>query len=236
MDEEWFILIHVDIEAKSAPAIAALVDAQSAAAALERDLLLAKLLLVDDTLGRIHKVLARMPEKCDPYIYYRRVRPYIHGWKDHPALPEGVVYEGVSEFAGRPQQFRGETGAQSSIIPSLDATLGIQHGDSLLSVYLREMRDYMPPAHRAFLDALERGPSLRNYIAGRTADRELRDAYNRCVEGVERFRELHLHYAATYIQQQHERGAANPTEVGTGGTPFMSYLEEHRRTTLRHLL
>ena len=21
----------------------------------------------------------RMPERCDPYIYYQRVRPYIHG-------------------------------------------------------------------------------------------------------------------------------------------------------------
>jgi hypothetical protein len=43
---------------------------------------------------------------------------------------------------------------------------------------------------------------------------------------------LHLHYGATYIQQQHERSAANRTAIGTGGTPFMVYLEEHRQTTL----
>ncbi len=47
---------------------------------------------------------------------------------------------------------------------------------------------------------------------------------------------LHLEYADRYIHQQHQKSAANPSEVGTGGTPFMQYLEEHRETTLRHLL
>ena len=37
----------------------------------------------------------RMPEKCDPFIYYNRVRPYIFGWKNNPATPDGVIYEGV---------------------------------------------------------------------------------------------------------------------------------------------
>ena len=180
-------------------------------------------------------MLSRMPDRCDPYIYYRRVRPYIHGWRDHPALPDGVVYEGVTEYGGRPQQFRGETGAQSSIVPSLDAGLGIRHADNPLAVYLKEMRDYMPLRARSFIDAMERGPSLRGYIRMR-ADEELREAYNGCLEELEAFRALHLHYAAAYIQRQHERSAANPTAVGTGGTPFMEYLEEHRRTTLRHLL
>jgi indoleamine 2,3-dioxygenase len=43
---------------------------------------------------RLFATLGRMPERCDPYIYYRRVRPYIHGWKGNPALPEGLIYEG----------------------------------------------------------------------------------------------------------------------------------------------
>ena len=33
-----------------------------------------------------------MPERCDPYIYFHRVRPYIHGWKDNPALGAGLIY------------------------------------------------------------------------------------------------------------------------------------------------
>ena len=55
--------------------------------------------------------LRRMPEFCDPYIYYHRVRPYIHGWKNNPAVPNGVIYDGVEFYHGKPMQFRGETGA-----------------------------------------------------------------------------------------------------------------------------
>ena len=42
----------------------------------------------------------RMPERCDPYIYFNRVRPYIHGWANHPALPAGMLYEGIDEYGG----------------------------------------------------------------------------------------------------------------------------------------
>ena len=34
--------------------------------------------------GRQLKELARMPECCDPYIYFHRVRPYIHGTNRDP--------------------------------------------------------------------------------------------------------------------------------------------------------
>jgi indoleamine 2,3-dioxygenase len=69
----------------------------------------------------INTTMQRMPQGCDPYIYFHRVRPYIHGWKNNPALPQGLVYEGVEEYNQKPQQFRGETGAQSSILPTMDA-------------------------------------------------------------------------------------------------------------------
>ena len=36
----------------------------------------------------INAIFDRMPERCDPYVYFERVRPYIHGWRDNPALPE----------------------------------------------------------------------------------------------------------------------------------------------------
>jgi indoleamine 2,3-dioxygenase len=174
-----------------------------------------------------------MPELCDPYVYYRRVRPYIHGWKDHPLLPAGVTYEGVAAFAGRPQRLRGETGAQSGIVPALDAALGVEHAADPLRAYLAEMRDYMPPRHRAFLEAVETAPSIRA-AALRSADRELRAAYDECLRWLEAFRSTHLDYAARYIHHQSSAGAANPTGVGTGGTPFMAYLRKHRDETSGH--
>ena len=78
---------------------------------------------IKKSLKNVNTIFSKMPEKCDPYVYYHRVRPYIFGTKDNPDLKKGLIYE--NQFDNKPQFFRGETGAQSSIIPFLDGALGI---------------------------------------------------------------------------------------------------------------
>lgn len=235
IDEEWFILIHVDIERRAAPGLAALHACLDAANDREAERLEMLLKEVESCIGSMYSVLKRMPEFCDPYVYYHRVRPYIHGWKNHPDLPDGLVYDLVESYAGRPQQFRGETGAQSAIVPSLDAMLGIHHKHDQLRTYLLEMRTYMPGHHREFIESLEARGSIRPFVqqSGRS---KLVELYDACVTGVEQFRSLHLEYAAAYIFRQAETDAKNPHAVGTGGTPFMQYLAKHRDETAQHRL
>jgi indoleamine 2,3-dioxygenase len=178
-----------------------------------------------------------MSEHCDPYIYYRRVRPYIHGWKDNPALPKGVRYDGVAGGRGRRHRYRGETGAQSTIAPVLDALLGVAHADDPLRRYLLEMRGYMPPGHRRFLERIEVAAPLRPFAqAAVRQDPALRNAYNACLHGLENFRTQHLEFAASYIHRQAQSDPGNPTAIGTGGTPFMAYLQKHRDETAAHRL
>ncbi len=238
LDEEWFVAVHVDIEAKAGPAMAAILRAQEAAERDHADEVTKELMTLASTMEGMCLTLDRMPERCDPYMYYHRVRPFIHGWKNNPALPNGLVYEGVEEYREEPQYFRGETGAQSSIIPALDAALGITHAEDPLTVYLAEMRQYMPPAHRAFLERLEHQqdhagrPLLSGYIMDHKSHKpDLWQAYHECVQLLARFRATHLDYAATYIHQQSEKQSTNPTSVGTGGTPFMEYLKKHLEET-----
>ena len=235
IDEEWFILIHVDIERHAAPGLAALHPCLDAAEARDAELLESLLVKVESSINKMYVTLKRMPEWCDPYVYYQRVRPYIHGWKNHPDLPDGLIYEGVDEYQGQPQRFRGETGAQSAIVPSLDAMLGIGHAEDMLRTYLLEMRTYMPPEHRDFIQSLEVRGSVRGFVeqAGRPI---LTSLYNACVSGVEAFRALHLEYAAMYIFRQAQTDDKNPHAVGTGGTPFMKYLKKHRDETAEHRL
>ncbi len=235
LDEEWFVIVHVDIEAKAGRGLVAAIESQEAAESNDPGALRHHLEDLGDALAAMYQTLDRMPEGCDPYIYYHRVRPYIHGWKNHPVLTEGLVYEGVGEYAG-PQQFRGETGAQSSIVPALDAALGIDHREDPLRPYLMEMRDYMPVPHRRFIERLEEGPSVREAAIANRDHPGLRDAYNRCVTMLADFRAKHLEYAARYIQQQAHGDAKNPGQVGTGGTPFMPYLKKHRDETESHLI
>ena len=236
LDEDWFILIHIDIEAKAAPAlgvIPAILEAIARDDAIAVGKALAK---VKHAWININKTMNRMPEGCDPYIYYQRVRPYIHGWKNNPALPQGLIYEGVEAYGGRPQQFRGETGAQSAIVPTMDALFNITHASDLLREYLLEMRDYLPPKHRAFVEIVEQRSKLRDFVRQRRQYLpELKNLYNGCLSLIEQFRTKHLEFAHRYIHKQAAE-AYNDTNIGTGGTPFMQYLKKHRDETSQHLL
>jgi len=229
-DEEWFILIHIEIEKKAGKALKAIEDSQKAVAAQDLDALEKALTNLRDGIKAMYDVLARMPERCDPYVYFHRVRPYIFGWKNNPSLPNGVVYEGVEEYQGKGQTFRGETGAQSAIVPALDAVLGIVHEQDQLRDYLMEMRQYMPPMHVKFIEAAENGPSVRNFVMACNKE-SVKKLFNESVELVADFRALHLEYAGTYIHAQSQKTPGNPSAVGTGGTPFMVYLRKHRDET-----
>ena len=229
-DEEWFILIHIDIEKKAGKALKAIEEVQAAVVAQDGEKVEAALIKMRAALTAMYEVLGRMPERCDPYIYFHRVRPYIFGWRNNPSLPDGVVYEGVDEYKGVGQKFRGETGAQSAIIPAMDGVLGIEHEKDELREYLMEMRTYMPPKHVAFIQAVEAGPSVRNFVT--TIKRSsLTQVFNDCIELVANFRAMHLEYAGTYIHAQAQATPGNPSAVGTGGTPFMIYLRKHRDET-----
>ena len=229
-DEEWFILIHIEIEKKAGKALKAIEDAQKAVVAQDLDALEKALTKLRDGIKSMYDVLARMPERCDPYVYFHRVRPYIFGWKNNPSLPNGVFYEGVEEYQGKGQTFRGETGAQSAIVPALDAVLGIVHEQDQLRDYLMEMRQYMPPMHVKFIEAAENGPSVRNFVMACNKE-SIKKLFNESVELVADFRALHLEYAGTYIHAQSQKTPGNPSAVGTGGTPFMVYLRKHRDET-----
>jgi len=230
VDEDWFVTIHVCIENAAS-------DALKAALKLSRLRESDKISIFSDNLNEIIKslrevnsIFARMPEKCDPYIYYHRVRPFIFGTKDNPDLKKGLIYK--NQFDNKPQFFRGETGAQSSMIPFLDGALGIYHTNDHLRHYLNEMRDYMPPEHRSMIEDVESKSQAKELIH---QSKKLTSQYNKCLEEIRIFRAQHLEFAATYIHKQSQIknpfGRGGSTITGTGGTPFMKYLKKHRDET-----
>lgn len=235
MDEEWFVTLHVTIEAAAGRGLSALLPAQEAVLRQDTQSLAGYLIELAASLQAMHALLRRMPERCHPDTYYHRVRPYMFGWKNNPDLPHGMCYDGVAAYKGQPQQFRGETGAQSSVLYAFDAALGIRHEFDEMRAYLLEIRDYMPTQDRAYLGQLERGPAIRDYVhQHRLSAPSLRDAYNQAVRALAQFRQLHLDSAARYILQP---GRAEKTAaVGTGGTPFTVFLQKYHDQTLAHLV
>ena len=235
VDENWFILVHVEIEAKAGRALAAIPALIAAVDAGDKAQVKAGLTEIRASWDLINPIFDRMPEKCDPYIYYHRVRPYIHGWKGNPAMPDGLIYEGVAKYEGKPQAFRGQTGSQSSIVPTMDALLGIAHENDPLREYLDELHQYRPPRHRQFIEEVQKRSRLRAFVA-ESGDAEMIGIYNDIIEHVQKFRTRHLEYAAKYINMQARDSEGNPVDIGTGGTPFMKYLKKHRDESIDHRL
>ena len=164
IDEDWFVTIHVCIEDAAREAILAslAITDSFAEQTVNDDALQTHLEVINTSMKKVNGIFKRVPEKCDPYVYYHRVRPYIFGWKNNPDLPMGLIYEGF--YKNKPQQFRGETGAQSSIIPLLDALFDVKHKKDSLRDYLEEMLLYMPPAHRELIYQTKKNYKSKNLM------------------------------------------------------------------------
>lgn len=215
-DEAWFILVHVDIEAKAAKAVQAVstkITEQS-----YQDVLM--------SLIGMNATLARMPEECSPENYFRFVRPYIFGFKN-------IRYESFSSF--EPKTLRGETGAQSSIVPMLLGALGIVHRNTMLTQHLSDMRAYMPEPHQRFLESVGQicqtnGNQTFNMRVVAHQEPKYRELYNSILNELIRFRKQHFQYAVDYI----EKKVANPE--GTGGTPYVPWLGQLIEETKEYFL
>ena len=232
IDEDWFVTIHVCIEHAANKAIQSAfnIALKTETNDCDEKVLSDELTSIKEAMLEVNHIFRKMPEKCDPYIYYHRVRPYIFGWKNNPALPDGLIYETC--FNEKPQLYRGETGAQSSIVPTLDALLNVVHERDELREYLDEMKSYMPPSHRELIKFVEDTSKVKEQVSD---NKMLMEIYDDCCQEISIFRSQHLRYAADYIHNQSTKntlfGSGGSKVRGTGGTPFMKYLRKHRDET-----
>jgi indoleamine 2,3-dioxygenase len=82
------------------------------------------------------------------------------------------------------------------------------------------MRRYMPASHRALLERVDAFPSIRRLASA--------DVFNRAMEAIAEFRSVHFGWAQRYIAEKED------DPIGTGGTPYVRWLEQLREETLAH--
>jgi indoleamine 2,3-dioxygenase len=223
-DEDWFFLTTVAIESLGAPAISAILKGLEAAASSDNKNFVDSLERIGKSINNCTNVLDRIPEKCDPHIFYSHIRPFLAGWPE-----EGIIYEGVSD---EPKVYIGGSAAQSSLLQSIDAAMGIFHPHSDSGPFLKKMRKYMPPAHRKFIEYLETQLTLKNYVEQNESS-ELNDALNRCINTLDGFRKKHMQIVVQYILDQVKNGE---NVIGTGGTDYVSFLSRTRAETSENLI
>lgn len=218
VDERWFFLATLGVELAGAPAVPAIVAAVNASREGSDDDLAAQVGAIAAAMEAARVALARMDEWCDPHVFYHRVRRWLAGWPEPGAVLEG---SGLP-----PQVLAGGSAAQSSLLQAADAALGIAHPGAETGGFLRAMRRYMPPRHRAFVEDAERLSRVRaRAAAGSPA---LREAHAEAVAAMEGIRRDHLAIVGRFIVKPSRLGEA---ERGTGGTDFLRFLRDAREET-----
>jgi len=223
LDESWFYLVSVAIEARGAPIIPLMMDAISAARYNDQEAVTECLRSFAERLDELGSLLQRMYENCDPHVFYNRIRPFLAGSKNmaDAGLPNGVIFDtgsGEDEYV----QYSGGSNAQSSIIQFFDLALGIEHRPTGTRVgndtsasesegsskpvhgapnhnFIMEMRKYMPGPHARFLEHVGRISNIRQFVFENRNNRALSTAYDACLAMLRAFRDKHIQMVSRYI-------------------------------------
>ncbi|XP_061448395.1 indoleamine 2,3-dioxygenase 2 isoform X2 [Rhineura floridana] len=239
-----FILVTFLVEKAAAPGIKAVAQVVNSILQLDNRLLEKALQEVASSLRDMTRVLKKMHDCVDPAIFYGVIRLFLSGWRDNPALPEGLIYEGVCD---KPLVYSGGSAAQSTTLHTFDELLGIQHCRES-TAFLHQMREYMPPHHRAFIKEIQSVPPLRSHILS-SRNEGLCSAYNMCVSALSDLRTYHIAMVAKYIIAAARNAKTKPSEPtssisppsfleerGTGGSEVLSFLKSVRDTTKEAML
>jgi indoleamine 2,3-dioxygenase len=147
---------------------------------------------------------------------YNTYRTFIFGITNQSMFPNGVVYEGQKD--NQPMFFRGESGANDSMIPLLDHLLQIPMPANPLTTILKDFRSYRPLPHRQFLSFVMSKATEIGVAAYCRADPATTILYLRLLDHVRSFRWRHWLFAREYII----RRSKHPT--ATGGSPIVTWL------------
>lgn len=253
VDEEWFFKTHIVIEAEGSHVVSSLEAISSAVQNSDERILLEELRSLEQNLWRLSSVclpimFARSPRDhtllCEPFLFFFRLRNYIKSLD--VKMEKSSEGSDVEEF-----HLHGPSGAMSSILPAVDALLGICNTSVELREAVTTFEDYVPKAHRLFLERLRNAPqNVKSFIEEKKEHIDestwfaLAAAFNSCISRVLDFRWRHWSFVEQFIVRpssstvsassvsvcpvagRSSAAAAPPPVVGTGGTTF-DYLQQH---------
>ena len=216
LDESWFYLTSVAIEARGAPIIPLMLTAIAAARQEDSSSVTRCLRAFAERLTDLTNILHRVYESCDPHVFYHRIRPFLAGSKNmaEAGLPHGLIYDdgsGVESY----RQYSGGSNAQSSLIQFFDVVLGVEHrptgeahdptsesdreGRFQRHNFIRDMRRYMPGPHADFLRDVSQIANIRDFVEDHVEDTQLCLAYDACLAMLSAFRDKHIAIVTRYV-------------------------------------
>lgn len=231
IDEQWFYLVMVAIEQEGAPVISLSQKLVRMMSRQNKDGVEKCLEKMSVHLENMTKILRRIREKCDPKFFYHKLRRFLGGYQDTKLFPMGLQLEGLPDTYIK---YTGGSAAQSSLIQLIDIIFDVDHKTPSVKAFLKDMHQYMPEAHRVFLQQVKlqyQESSLKRYVEKHNEEK-LTSLYNLCLQHLEDFRKAHMGVVHTYIIPFLEKKAHNDAQ-GTGGTKLNEFLGETIKDTHR---
>ncbi|RIA99385.1 hypothetical protein C1645_798187 [Glomus cerebriforme] len=222
--EHGFILVHVAMVAHSGNLVKNTMGTLEATQEQDRIKFNNALKNLNDTMTLINQEMETMWERSNSDDYLK-FRTFIMGSKNQPMFPNGVIYEGVSE---KPLFYRGESGANDSMIPCMDNLLQITSKlpSNPLTEVLKDFRRYRPTNHKEFLDFVQIRAEEVNVRGFAVQDANSTALYLANMDQIRAFRHRHWNFTKEYII----KNTTHP--VATGGSPIVTWLPNQLGTIL----
>ena len=243
LDESWFYLVSVAMEARGGPMISLMLEAVAAARVGDTRAVTESLRCFAERLDELGTLMQKMYENCDPHVFYHRIRPFLAGGKNmaEAGLPNGVMFDtgsGDDVYC----HYGGGSNAQSSMIQFFDMILGVEHhptgshhGDSSSTEseaeinsrtppssrhnFIHEMRAYMPGPHRRFLSRVATVANIRDYVDANRSNRPLTIAYDACLAMLRALRDKHMQMVSRYIVVKSHESRSHTRSISPRAAP-----------------
>ncbi len=232
-DERGFIMLHVDINQHSPKLVGAIMESLQQINHKNNQQL-------NEALEQAYLAMKAVNERrqlmwqASRWKHYNDFRVFIMGVKGNEEIfGDGVIYHGVDE---KPRQYRGQTGAQDNIIPTMDIFSGVIHHypENELTHYLMDLRSYRPVCIQNFFEDLQ---NEMHQIHPKGLMGWLNENKNTSglvwlagiIEEIYYFRNGHWQFVQKYIMQNTAYSKA------TGGTPIISWIPNQIRAVLTAL-
>ena len=167
--------------------------------------------------------------KASKYNEYLSFRTFIMGQTGNKkCYPEEIIKYNTDKGI-EIHSYRGETGAQDSLIPSIDSFLQLIYPRNKLTEYLFDLRKYRPKDHQEYINFMKENSErleFKNYC--------LKDT-NSCIillknlNCLRMFRKKHWNLTKKYIIHNTKH------PVATGGTPITTWLPNQLGATLEYM-
>ncbi|ESO84723.1 hypothetical protein LOTGIDRAFT_236096 [Lottia gigantea] len=230
----WFCIVTGAVELEVANSLKPILTILNGVQNGDTEVVITNLQNLTSVIRQLKTVVSRMHDNLSSELFYNVIRPFLAGWggEDSP-MPDGLIYEGVEN--NKPIKALGGSAAQSTILQTIDAVLGIKHKDEK-EKFLKLMRKYMLPKHRQFIEDIENLPRQLSEMVLTTYNDELKKVYNSCIESVTQFRSYHIQMVTKYIviaasKQNSNKEFESLSKKGTGGTNLIPFLKGLRNDT-----